>query len=257
MIVYGSAIESTVPASVLDKLRQDGKLQHLLISYYYLRKNKGFKWLNDIEDLIIDSGAHSFQKGAHVDWVSYTHEYAKWIRENDTPRIRGYFEMDVDNIIGYENVLKLRHILLTESGHPEKIIPVWHRNRGIPEFEKMVSEHSIAAVTGFKNEDIQDHQYLMFLKEAWKNNCWLHGLGMTRKSILDKVPFDSVDSSSWKLGSVVYGNFHGRKLSRAQTGTPEGRAMLCRAAYNDLLAMQKHYEKKYRRLGVHNHPPIL
>lgn len=43
MIVYGSAIESTVPASVLDRLKQDGKLQHLLISYFYLRKNKGFR----------------------------------------------------------------------------------------------------------------------------------------------------------------------------------------------------------------------
>lgn len=255
MIVYGSAIESAVPAPAIDELKRQGKLRHLLISYYYLRKS-GFRWLHDIEDLIIDSGAHSFQKGARVDWVAYTHEYAKWIRENDTPRIRGYFEMDVDNIIGYENVLKLRHILMTESGHPEKIIPVWHRNRGVSEFTRMVSEHSIAAVTGFKNEDIQDHQYLMFLKEAWRHGCWLHGLGMTRKSVLDKVPFDSVDSSSWKVQGLVYGRFHGRKLSREQT-RGEGTVALSLALYNDLLATQRHYERKYQNLGVHNHPPIL
>lgn len=65
MIVYGSAIESAVPALAIDELKRQGKLHHLLISYYYLRKS-GFKWLNDIEDLIIDSGAHSFQKGARA-----------------------------------------------------------------------------------------------------------------------------------------------------------------------------------------------
>lgn len=165
MIIYGSAIETGVSDDIIKLLSNKGKLQHLLCSYFYLRKSKFDIHL--VADSIIDSGAHSFQKGVHVDWEQYTHDYAKWIRENDTPRIRGYFEMDVDNIIGYENVLKLRRILERESGHADKIIPVWHRNRGIEEYRRMVSEHSIAAVTGFQNEDIQDYQYLIFLKEAW------------------------------------------------------------------------------------------
>lgn len=237
MIVYGSGFENAVPADTIQLLSAQGKLQHLLCSYYYLRKSKFDIHL--VSDSIIDSGAHSFQKGAHVDWEQYTHQYAKWIRENDTPRIRGYFEMDVDNLIGYDNVLKLRRILETESEHPEKIIPVWHRNRGIEDYHRMVDEHQIAAVTGFKNEDIQDHQYLSFLKEAWKRDCWLHCLGMTRKKVLDTVPFDSVDSASWKM-PTIYGTYRGRKVSREQTTT--NRRELITACYDDLLRMQHQYE---------------
>lgn len=111
----------------------------------------------------------------------------------------------------------------------------------------MVSEHSIAAVTGFQNEDIQDYQYLIFLKEAWKNDCWLHCLGMTRKKVLDKVPFDSVDSASWKT-PTIYGTYKGRKVSREQTRT--NRSDLLIACYDDLIRMQRHYEVKWARMGA-------
>ena len=134
---------------------------------------------------MIDSGAHSFQKGKKVDWIKYTYEYADFIKKFDTPNVVGYFEMDVDNIIGYDKVLELRKILESVS---DKIIPVWHKNRGIEEFKKMCQEYAgkIIAITGFKNEDIKDEQYLMFLKYAKKFNCKVHCLGMTRKKYLTK-----------------------------------------------------------------------
>lgn len=69
-----------------------------------------------------------------------------------------------------------------------------------------VKKYSFAAITGFKNEDIKDHQYLLFLKYARKYKCKIHCLGMTRTNILNTVPFYSVDSSSWKQ-SAVYGRF--------------------------------------------------
>ena len=58
---------------------------------------------------------------------------------------------------------QLRKILQSVSN---KIIPVWHKNRGIDEYEKMCSEFAgkVIAISGFKNEDITDNQYLMFLK---------------------------------------------------------------------------------------------
>ena len=75
-----------------------------LMSYFYVRKtNKDIinKIIEKSELILIDSGAHSFQKGIVVDWVEYTKEYAKWIKENDCDKIIGYFEMDVDKVIGY------------------------------------------------------------------------------------------------------------------------------------------------------------
>lgn len=121
--------------------------------------------------------------------------------------------MDVDNVIGYEKVLELRKILESVSN---KIIPVWHKNRGVEEFKKTCQEYQnkVIAITGFRNEDIQDHQYLIFLKYAKKYNCKVHCLGMTRKKILDKIPFDYADSSSW-LQNIVYGkDMNGNKLPK-------------------------------------------
>ena len=177
------------------------KLKWNLVSYFYARAGDRRARADLIRDrselLMVDSGAHSFQKGQKVKWDDYTRAYAKFIREFDRPNVIGYFEMDVDVIIGYPRVLELRRILLSAT---DKIIPVWHKGRGIEEFDKMCRHFAgkIIAFSGFKNEDIADHQYMMFLKHAKRYGCKVHCLGMTRRAILDQVPFDYVDSSSWR-----------------------------------------------------------
>ena len=153
--------------------------------------------------------------------------------------------MDVDNIIGYDKVLELRKILENVSN---KIIPVWHKNRGIEEFKKMCQDYSerVIAITGFKNEDIKDEQYLMFLKYAKKYNCKVHCLGMTRKKVLDKVPFDYVDSSSWKQ-SGIYGRIDGRGKVSKQFSKVK-REIVFMENYKVGIKMQNHYYKKWRHI---------
>ena len=218
------------------------KFKYILCSFYYL-KDDIFQEIKRKSDLlIIDSGAHSFQKGKKVDWVEYTKKYADWIEKNDSPQIVGYFEMDVDNLIGYEKVLELRKILEAKSN---KIIPVWHKNRGIEDFKKMCQDYSgkVIAITGFKNEDIKDEQYLMFMKYAKKYNCKVHCLGMTRKKILDKVPFDYVDSSSWKQ-AAIFGKIGKSKVTKEYSKQYRYKVM----AENLKLGfeMAVHYENKWK-----------
>ena len=170
MKIFLSAIENAQEVGKNAKpiaqllVEENIKMKYNLMSYYYIKGKKDLAcYIRDnTEEILIDSGAHSFQKGKKVDWEKYTREYAEFIRKFDRPNVVGYFEMDVDNIIGYEKVLELRKILESVS---DKIIPVWHRTRGIEEFKKMCQQYSgkVVAITGFKNEDIQDHQYLMFL----------------------------------------------------------------------------------------------
>lgn len=220
------------------------KYKYILCSYYYLKQDIFETILNKSELMIIDSGAHSFQKGKKVDWVDYTKKYAEWIKNNDCEKIVGYFEMDVDNIVGYEKVLELRKILESVSN---KIIPVWHKNRGIEEYKNMCKQYAgkVIAVTGFKNEDIQDHQYLMFLKYAKKYNCKVHCLGMTRKKILDTVPFDFVDSSSWKQASI-YGKIGNKKVTKEFS--KENRYIVMAESFKLNMKMQEHYYKKWQHI---------
>lgn len=223
------------------------KFKWNLMSYYYIRSNKyelAVDIRNNSQEILIDSGAHSFQKGKKVDWVEFTKEYAEFIKKFDRPNVIGYFEMDVDNIIGYDKVLELRKILESVS---DKIIPVWHKNRGIEEYKKMCKDYAgkIIAITGFKNEDIKDEQYLMFLKYAKKYNCKVHCLGMTRKKVLDKVPFDFADSSSWKQASL-YGRVGNRKVSQNQSH--KNRNPIFYENYKLGMKMQDHYYNKWKKI---------
>ena len=243
MKVFLSALEASPEFYYINSKIDNYKYN--LMSFYYIKKEEIFKEIIRKSELIlIDSGAHSFQKGKKVDWVEYTKKYAEWIKENDCDKILGYFEMDVDNIIGYENVLELRKILESVT---DKIIPVWHKNRGIEEFKKMCKDYQgkIIAITGFKNEDIQDHQYMMFLKYAKKYNCKVHCLGMTRKKILDEVPFDFVDSSSWKQ-QAIYGRVGKNKVTKEYSKINRKNVML--HCYLDGMEMQKKYYKKWQKI---------
>jgi hypothetical protein len=216
----------------------------MLCSFYYLKQDIFEEIKRKSQLVLIDSGAHSFQKGKAVDWVEYTKRYAEWIKKNDSDKMLGYFEMDVDNILGYDKVLELRKILENAS---DKIIPVWHKNRGIDEYKKMCRDYAgkIIAITGFKNEDIKDSQYLMFVKYAKSHNCKVHCLGMTRKKVLDKVPFDYADSSSWKQ-QAIYGRVGDRKVSKEFSRQKRWAVMA--ASLRNAMEMQEHYHQKWRKV---------
>lgn len=223
------------------------KMKYNLMSFYYTKgKIELAKYIrNNSELILIDSGAHSFQKGKKVDWDKYTEQYAEFIKIFDKPNVIGYFEMDVDNIIGYNKVKELREKLEKVSN---KIIPVWHKNRGIEEYKKMCKDYTgkIIAITGFKNEDIKDEQYLMFLKYAKKYNCKVHCLGMTRKKVLDKVPFDYCDSSSW-VQSTVYGRIDGKgKVTKEMSKNK--REVVFIENYKNGFKMQKYYYNKWKKI---------
>ena len=242
MKVFLSAIEGQIELP-----RKIKKMKWNLMSYYAIRQRvENAIYIRDnSEEILIDSGAHSFQKGKKVDWDKYTEEYANFIKKFDNPNVIGYFEMDVDNIIGYNKVLELRKILEKVSN---KIIPVWHKNRGIEDYKKMCQDYAgkIIAITGFKNEDIKDEQYLMFLKYAKNNNCKVHCLGMTRRKILDKVPFDYVDSSSW-LQNAVYGVIQNKGRVKKDF-SKTSREQIFLENYKQGMKMQEHYYNKWKKV---------
>lgn len=226
-------------------VKQGLHMKYNLISYFYIRKKHELaEFIRDnTDEIMVDSGAHTLQR-RNIDWVDYTKGYAEFIKKYDRPNVIGYFEMDVDNIIGYDKVLELRKILENVS---DKIIPVWHRNRGIDDFKKMCEKYSgkIVAITGFKN-DIREDQFLMFLKCAREYGCKVHCLGMTKKKILDTVPFDYVDSSSWKQNGI-YGLIKGKgKVSREFSKCK--REVVFMENYKHGMEMQDHYYQKWRHV---------
>ena len=248
MKVFLSSVEGPGVRDAILEIMKKNKLKYNLMSFYYI-KNSNNEYAEKIrdnsEEILIDSGAHSFQFGKKEDFEEYTKKYAQFIENFDRPNVIGYFEMDIDNIIGYDKVLELREILEKVS---DKIIPVWHPNRGIEDFKQMCKKYSgkVIAIGGFAGKEIREDQYIMFVKYAKKYNCKIHCLGMTRKKILDKVPFDYVDSSSW-LQTTIYGRtLDKRKLPRAKNA--EERKNQYMYSYLQGIEIQDKYYKKWRKV---------
>lgn len=185
-----------------------------LFSYFYIRKPKlKTQYLNfkaKSERILIDSGAHTFHTAKNENFYEYTKSYADFIKETDTGNVVGYFEMDIDNRIGYKKVLKLRKIIEEAT---DKVIPVWHKNRGFKNFEKMCRNYNYVSISCLPIEGIPDRDLHKFVKVAHDNDCRIHGLGGTRKYILDNVPFDSVDSASW-LFSAANNRYNSKKIKQ-------------------------------------------
>lgn len=258
MKIFLSALENATASKaenskrVAEMLVESGvEMKWNLVSYYYARgpKEKLAQYIKEHSELmLVDSGAHSFQFGIKVDWESYTREYAEFIQRFDDSSVVGYFEMDIENVIGYPAVLELREILEKVSN---KIIPVWHPLRGIGDYEKMCQRYEgrVIAIGGFKGTDIKDSQYLQFIKVARKYGCKVHCLGMTRSEVLDKVPFDYTDSSSWsataRYGSIGYGKFKKGKVTKDFSKTSRGLVLV--ENYKQAMQMQEHYYRRWRK----------
>ena len=185
------------------------KYPNLRIKYglgsFYSLKEEGWRYMcRHVDEILIDSGAHSLQHGANVNIEPFMDRYVRFVRRNThQPRVLGFFEMDIDNIVGYEEVKSYRKRLDAVS---DKIIPVWHRTRGIDDFYHMLETHKgrRVAITAF-NDEVVAEQYNLFLNAAHKYGCTMHLLGCTKFDMLTTLNVglnDSCDSSSWKIAST-------------------------------------------------------
>lgn len=178
----------------------------VLCSFYDLKnKNKETinMFVNDNEMFLLDSGAYTFLanvKKDNIDFNKYLDEYINFINKWN---IKYFFELDVDKIVGYEEVLKMRKRL--EDKTNKKCIPVWHKSRGMEEYKKLCQEYDYISIGGIVIREITKKDYKNFggmLEYAKKYNCKVHGLGFTNLSNLnnDTYKFYSVDSTSWVSG---------------------------------------------------------
>ncbi len=174
------------------------KCKYNLESFYYFKKEQE-QYLKKWEMFMLDSGAFTFmRKSKIVDWKEYVKKYSEFIIQHN---IDLFLELDIDAIIGYKETIKLRNYLEELTG--KRCIPVWHKSRGIKEFEKLISDYKYIAIGGIANGEIKPFEY-KYLKEmirmAHNKKCKVHGLGFTKTRLLKTYHFDSVDSTTWNRG---------------------------------------------------------
>jgi len=190
---------------VVDKFYDFYRLQ----SYFYINE-KETKLHSKYKDFILDSGVFSYltskkEQAKKLDWDKYIYDYGNYVRKN---KIRNYVEVDIDTVIGYDNV-----VLLTKK--LEKIVgwqslPVWHMNRSYEDWLRICKDYSYICFGAFITDNLKANKFPMikkFLKDASKENCKVHGLGFTQTKLLKDYPFYSVDSTTWSAGHR-FGELH-------------------------------------------------
>lgn len=216
MIIYLSAVEAFFGRKEFQEIIAK-EHPYILLSFINVN-NYAPEIIPSCKDFMMDSGAFTYRNkaGNNVDWIEYINRYSKFIKEH---KIKNYFELDIDNIVGYDKVKEFRQRLEQNTGIAP--IPVWHTSRGLEEYSRMCEEYSYVAIGGIvggnlKMKNAYEKKFPYFIKEAHKNNCKIHGLGYTSDRGLKINHFDSVDSSSWLAGNkfgFVY-NFQNGKMNK-------------------------------------------
>ncbi len=174
------------------------------------------------DNFLLDSGAFSYMNGAKVtlqQMEEYVNKYIDFIVQN---KIKHFFEIDVDNIFGLEQVEAWRRKIETAAGC--QCIPVWHKGRGVEYWKRMCSEYGYVAIGGLVfHVKKQEYDLIRRLVDyAYYNGVKVHGLGFTKTKELHKYKFYSVDSASWTVSAArgqqihtfVDGHIESRQLNK-------------------------------------------
>lgn len=193
MILYLSGLLSE-SNDFLDKL--DLSKISTLQAFPYMSNNK-IDYINKFNNFILDSGAFTMmnKNNKNFDITEYVKKYGKFVKDND---IDNFFELDVDGVYGFDVYKDCLYRLQDISGKDP--IRVYHTWRGLDYFDEVTKNKDIIAIGGIAVKQIRSKDYDMFIKlinNAHKNNCKIHGLGLTSSSNLRRFNFDSVDSSRW------------------------------------------------------------
>lgn len=196
MLIY-AVLGDEYTIEQVGKIDSSFRNNHLL-SFYYKGAINNFDVIKrNSKNILIDSGAFSlFSSNKPNDFDDYFKQYLKFVKDKTGEEvIKGFFELDIDSIVGYNKVLEYRQLLEEVS---EKIIPVFHLRLGVNEFKKMVHEYDYISIGGIVSKEIDPKHLLPFVQYAHKYNTKIHGLGLTNIKWLKKIPFDSVDSTAWR-----------------------------------------------------------
>jgi len=248
-------------------------IENAFYSYYYMRKDKDDKKIKGAKKyhkvVFVDSGAHTFFSEDEVVGAAGVHQkktkteeshqeyfdkYVVWLKRN-YEQYDYFAELDIGDIIGQEKVNQWREALKKEKLY-SKCVTVYHPNcMSWKDYIDMLedSESKYIALEGDRN-DRKRLPYLKLIKECYKKNIRVHGFAMTKDSVMNKLPFYSVDSTSWMSG-VMYGVipfFNKRRISNVPVKNIIDAAKSgCRFNVNFLHYKDKTKQKLYRlRQGI-------
>lgn len=182
-------------------------LPSLLVSFAYLSLWKRMRHQYEIRDWVMDSGAFTaFKAGKCVDLQRFTDVCLEY-QESD-PTMVEVFGLDVINDweAGLRNVEEMwrqgvRAIPTYHKGEPEEVL--LHLAKTYPKI----------AVSGTGGRRMHTTEKVRFFSQCFARvwPCKVHGFAVVDMEVLRRLPFHSVDSSSWESGPQRYATWRTRR----------------------------------------------
>lgn len=198
----------------------------ILESFYYVNEDTE-RLLPFFGDFLLDSGAFTLRQNVsgNIDWDDYIVRYADFIR---THNVEKFFELDIDNLVGLEEVKRLRRLLETRA--QRQCITVWHPSRGWDDFVQQTKERpyvSLGGIVGASMAVQKTYQktFPKFIQTAHENGAKIHGLGYTSLNGLKVNHFDSVDSTAWTTGNRFGYIYQFKNGTMTKIDVPKGKRL--------------------------------
>ena len=172
-----------------------------LETFWTISKHEA-KVIHKYKSFMLDSGAFSFFGGVKTDLNEYVNRYIKFINDYD---VKLFFELDIYSLIGKEETDKITKRIEKETG--KQTIPVFHYFLGVNFYKQICEEYNYVAIGASGRHDSRwtretPEKLRKLIDYAHSKKVKVHGLGYTSLKMLlgKKMPFDSVDSTSWMSG---------------------------------------------------------
>jgi len=196
--------------------------------FSFLNEEKDIKDWHNYSKLMVDSGAHSWNKST-INRVAtyqtikvenlppiegYAKEYIRFIKEFRNEEIK-FVELDTYGVLRKEIIDDMYKEVMDFSGGGICFIRVYHPvidGSSLEELFKWIDDGQ--TYIGLGNDSTHLFDKIFF---GIKNRVKLHGFAMTKMSLLDRFPFYSVDSTSWQAGAR-YGKIFEDGTSRILSG---------------------------------------
>lgn len=209
------------------KILYDMGIRNFLISYHYIQKKhlKVSKYEEMGVKFFVDSGAFTFMNSLeHKDatreeWETYIQKYLMWIEKHKNI-VFSFANLDIEYLVGGDVVQEWNEQyfepFMLRTGIP--VCFVYHDDATNLTWEQYCQRYPYVGISwGGIDTQGNDLSYgINKLKVAEKYGAVCHGMAMTHTSLLTKIPFYTVDSTTWLVG-LQYGEINfwtGKKMTR-------------------------------------------
>ncbi|MFT4471386.1 hypothetical protein ACMX2H_15900 [Arthrobacter sulfonylureivorans] len=166
-------------------------------------------------DLLVDSGAFTaFTLGEKISMEAY----CDWLIENQS-KITTAISLDV--IGDWKGSARNTEKMLKRLPEGFPLMPVWHSTSPESELRRLCREHDYIGIGGVTSMASKVNMFMRHMVKAHKiardYGTKLHGLGVTGHDAMLRLPWHTVDSSSW-LAGARYGRMvlHDEDFSRVR-----------------------------------------